>query len=94
MPHTTHAIETGQKSGAHGAGTLEPSIEAAKELARALSAIPEDSLISRHPNCAVARAMTLTVIDMLEEMAKDAERRAHGHGGHHHHRHDHGHSKR
>lgn len=90
MPHTTHSREIAHKVVAHEAGTLEPSLEVAKELARVLATIPEDSPAQRHPNYAVARAMTMTVIDMLEEMARDAERRAHG-NGHHHHYHNRGH---
>ncbi len=90
MPQTAHAVDTSHKHHAHAAATLTPSLEAAKELARALSEIPEDSALSRHPDFAMARAMTLTVIDMLEEIARDAERRGH----HHRHGHDHGHHNR
>jgi hypothetical protein len=89
MPPTTHSRDIAHKTVSHDAGTLEPSLEAAKELARVLATIPEDSPAQRHPNYAVTRAMTMTVIDMLEEMARDAERRAHGNGHHHHHGHGH-----
>jgi hypothetical protein len=52
---------------------LEPAIRAARELSRQLAEVPESVPEARHPNYSVARGLALTLIDMLDEIARDAK---------------------
>lgn len=51
--------------------SLEPAVQAARELSRQLAEIPESAPEARHPSYGVARALALTLIDMLDEMSRD-----------------------
>jgi hypothetical protein len=51
--------------------TLESAVRSAKELSRQLADIPASAPEARHPNYGVARALALTLIDMLDEVSRD-----------------------
>ncbi|NUQ72203.1 MAG: hypothetical protein HUU21_01475 [Polyangiaceae bacterium] len=51
--------------------TLEPAVQAARELSRQLAEIPESAPEARHPSYGIARALALTLVDMLDEMSRD-----------------------
>ena len=53
--------------------TLEPAVRTARELSRLLAQVPESAPEARHPNYGVARALALTLIDMLDDMSRDSE---------------------
>ncbi len=60
-------------SAAPESAALEPAIRAARDLSRQLADIAETAPEARHPNYSVARALTLTLIDMLDEIARDGK---------------------
>lgn len=54
---------------------LEDALLRARELAHTIASLPGDAPESQHPSYGVLRALTLTIIDMLEQIAQDAESR-------------------
>jgi hypothetical protein len=78
MSTTSLNVANDTDGGSAEASTLEPAMTMARELSRRLAAIPPSAPEARHPNYGVARALALTVVDMLEgiehDMANNATR--------------------
>lgn len=55
--------------------TLNAALESARELAHAIASLPEDAPETRHPSYCVVRGLAYTILDMLEEIAEDEDRK-------------------
>jgi hypothetical protein len=69
-------VSVSQAAPSAEAATLEPAVQAARELSRQLADIPESAPEARHPSYGVARALALTLVDMLDEVCRDTKRDA------------------
>jgi hypothetical protein len=76
MSTTSLNVAKNGEGGSTEASALEPAVTLAQELSRRIAELPSGAPEARHPNYGVARALALTVVDMLEGIARDMASRA------------------